>query len=136
MKLHAESLEQLSAIAAMLQDALVPPGDMTYLEAERSFAMALNRFRWETPERKDAPYERVLAGLRFDEVTQVQFRGIDRRSSGSFLSLLTIAFDDGHVTFIFGGGSQILLEVGQLMCTMEDLGKPWLTHIRPEHENG
>ena len=46
MKLHAESLEQLSAIAAMLQDALVPPGDMTYIDDEHSFAMALNRFRW------------------------------------------------------------------------------------------
>ena len=133
MKLHAESLEQLSAIAAMLQDALVPPGDMTFIDDEHSFAMALNRFRWEAPESKDAPYERILSGLRFDTVTRAQFRGIDRRSSGNFLSLLTIAFDDGHVSLHFGGGSEIRLEVERLMCTMEDLGKPWPTHMRPQH---
>jgi hypothetical protein len=133
MKLHADSLEQLSAIAAMLQDALVPPGDMTYIEEEQSFAMAFNRFCWETPENRDAPYERVLAGLRFDTVSRVRFRGIDRQSSGTFLSLLTIAFDDGLVSLHFAGGSEIQLEVERLMCTMEDLGEPWPTHMRPQH---
>ncbi len=133
MKLHAENLEQLSAIAAMLQDALVPPGDISYLEEERSFAMALNRFRWEVPVQMDVPYERVLAGLRFDTVMRVQFRGIDRRASGTFLSLLTIVFDDDHVVLHFGGDSAIRLDVERLLCTMEDLGDPWPTHMRPEH---
>ena len=136
MKLHAENLEQLSAIAAMLQDALVPPGDISYLEEDRSFAIALNRFRWELAERTDVPYERVLAGLRFDTVTRAQFRGIDRRASGTFLSLLTIAFDDDHVVLHFGGESAIRLDVDRLLCTMEDLGEPWPTHMRPEHEFG
>ena len=133
MKLHAESLEQLSVIATMLQDALVPLGDMTYIGDEHSFAMALNRFCWEAPVNIEASYERILAGLRFDTVTRAKIRGIDRRSSGTFLSLLTIAFDNNFVFLHFAGGGEIQLVVERLMCTMEDLGESWPTHMRPQH---
>ena len=134
MKLHAETLDQLSPIAAMLQDALVPPGDISFLEEEGSFAMALNRFRWETAEQKDVPYERILTGLRFDTVTRAQFRGIDRRAAGSFLSFLTIAFDEDHVVLHFGGDGVIRLDIERLLCTMEDLSEPWPTHMKPVHD--
>jgi len=134
MKLHAETLDQLSPIAAMVQDALVPPGDISFLREEGSFAMALNRFCWETAEQENVPYERVLTGLRFDTVTRAQFRGIDRRASGSFLSLLTIVFDEDHVVLHFGGDGAIRLDIERLLCTMKDLSEPWPTHMKPVHD--
>lgn len=134
LSLHAETLEQLSAIATILQDALVPPGDISFLEDEHSFVMALNRFRWEVTVQKDAPYERILAGLRFDTVKRVQFRGIDRRKTGTFLSLLTIVYNDNQVVLHFGGESAIRLEVERLLCTVKDLSEPWPTYLKPVHE--
>ena len=70
LRLFAEALDDLSVISALVQDALVPLGDMAYLPAEKSFMMALNRFRWESGEDAETR-ERVHAGLRFDRVTRV-----------------------------------------------------------------
>lgn len=134
MKLYAENPEQLSIIAAMLQDALVPIGDISFLEEERSFVLVLNRFRWEQQKTKKMGYERVLVGLRFDKVIKAQYRSIDRQSVGTFLSLLTIAFDGKYVDFHFSGGSGIRIKVEDLMCTMKDLNDPWPTSTRPTHQ--
>ena len=49
-RLSARSVEDLAVVAALLQDAIVPVGDMAYLADEKSFVLALNRFRWETGE--------------------------------------------------------------------------------------
>ena len=136
LMLHAKTHEQLAVIATMLQDSLVPPGDISFLENDQSFVMVLNRFRWETPVQSDTPYERVLAGLRFDAVKSVKFRGINRRKTGTFLSLLTIVYDNHQVVLHFGGERAIRLEVERLLCTVLDLGDPWPTHLKPQHELG
>ena len=39
-RLSARSVEDLAVIAALLQDAIVPLGDMAYIADERSFVMA------------------------------------------------------------------------------------------------
>ena len=118
----------------MLQDALVPLGDICFLEDDAAFVMAVNRFRWETGEGA-AERERTHAGLRFDGVARVQYRAIDRHDRGQFLSLLTIAYDNGIVVLHFAGGGQIRLEVGSLNCALEDFGEPWPTFVVPAHEN-
>jgi hypothetical protein len=133
-RLSARSLEDLSVIAALLQDALVPLGDMSYMRDERSFVMALNRFRWESGEGA-AQRERIHAGLRFDDVTRVRYRGIDRSDRHQFLSLLTIAYDDGVVVLAFAGGGEIRLDVEELHCALEDFGEPWPAGATPAHED-
>jgi hypothetical protein len=138
LRLQARDLGDLTVVAATLQDALVPVGDMAWLREEGSFVMAVNRFRWEAeearPEGEAVPHERVHAGLRFDKVRKVQFRGIDRRNRGNFLELLTIACDEGKVVLHFAGDAAIRLEVEELVCTLGDLDEPWPTAWRPEHE--
>ncbi len=47
LKLRAHDAEDLGALAACLQDALVPLADVVYLKAEKRFVMVANRFMWE-----------------------------------------------------------------------------------------
>jgi hypothetical protein len=133
-RLSARSVEDLAVIAALLQDALAPLGDMSFLADEKSFVMALNRFRWETGE-GSAARERIHSGLRFDGVTRVRYRAIDRSDRGRFLSLLTIAFDAGVVVLHFAGGGEIRLDVEELHCALEDFGEPWPAGATPAHED-
>ena len=137
LKLHAADLNDLSVVSAMVQDAIVPVGDIAFLADEGSFVMALNRFRWEAEEEPRGadgrPHERVHAGLRFDKVKSVQYRNIDRNDRGRYLELLTVACDEGCVVLHFADGGAIRLEVEELACALADLDEPWPTAWRPEH---
>jgi len=46
MKLRARDRGDLEVISALLQDALVPLVDVTYLRREKRFVLVANRFRW------------------------------------------------------------------------------------------
>jgi len=132
LSLLAHDVQDLSVVSSVLQDAIVPVFDMVYLEKERTFALAVNRFRWEAGESETAG-ERVHAGLRFDRVNKVQYRKIDRGERNRFISLLSIAYDAGVVVLHFAGGAAIRLEVDGLLCALKDLDAPWPTIWRPEH---
>lgn len=133
LRLRARGLDDLSVISTLVQDALVPVGDIAFIESENSLVFALNRFRWEQKASADVR-ERVHSGLRFDSVKRVRFRGIDRGDHGRFLCLLAIAFDDGIVTLHFAGGGEVRLEVDALNCALEDLAEPWPTIWTPHHD--
>jgi hypothetical protein len=155
LKLNASDAEDLAVIAACTQDALVPIGDMAYLPAEQRFVLAVNRFRWdqlkageidrkgEPESRGDAAfieeaggggrYERVLSGLRFEQVTAVRTHGIDLRNRERILELLTIRSEPGAVLLVFAGGAMIRIEVAALQCYLEDFGDAWPTRWRPRH---
>lgn len=135
LRLFAKDPDDLSVISALLQDALVPLGDMAYLPEEKSFIMALNRFRWEAGDGARTR-ERVHSGLRFDRVGRVRYRGLDRRRRGAILSLLAIAYDQGVSTLHFSGSGIIRLEADELRCGLEDFGEPWPTPTAPHHDPG
>jgi Protein of unknown function (DUF2948) len=132
-RLSARSVEDLAVVAALLQDAIVPLGDIAFIEGTHSFVLVLNRFRWETGEGA-GERERITSGLRFDTVKRVQYRGIRRDDRSQFLSLLTISYDNGIVVLHFAGGGTIRLEVDALRCAMEDFGEPWPTPSTPTHD--
>ncbi len=137
LKLQAKDGEDIAVIAACLQDALVPVGDLTYLPEERRFVAVLNRFCWEcAAETRDAAsaYQRVLCGLCFDCVRGVRLRGVDRHDSGRLLQLLTIESSDGAITLVFAGGAGFRLEVSAVRCILEDLVEPWPTQWQPSHD--
>ena len=133
LRLRARSVDDLSVIAALTQDAIVPIGDIAYLEPERCFVLALNRYRWEDDVDDDAR-ARVHAGLRFDNVNRVRYRYLDLKDRSRFLSLLTMTYDDGVATLHFSGGATIRLEVDSLKAALEDLDEPWPTQWEPKHE--
>jgi hypothetical protein len=67
LKLRARDLDDMAVIAAMLQDAVVRPAEMTYLAQEKRFVMVLSRFRWEDPEFKAAAARGAAADAEVSE---------------------------------------------------------------------
>ena len=162
LRLRAEDGEDLRVISAVLQDALVAMTDMEFLGGEHCFAMVANRFRWENcdiaeadaAQEEPAPvqpatesptvyddiafqpcrsYERVNCGIRFDGVSAVRCKGIDRNDRGQILELLAIQVEPGAVIMLFAGGSALRLEGDSITCHLQDLGEPWPTTWRPRH---
>jgi hypothetical protein len=142
LRLRAMDAEDLAVISTILQDALVSVGEMVYLPEESRFVLVANRFRWEpqlSGTRKD--FERTLSGLCIDGVTGVRRRGFSPREQDRILSLLAIQAEAPEatpdkptaLTLEFAGGSSIRLEVGRLLCHLDDLGEPWPTRWRPKH---
>lgn len=141
LKILAQDLEDLAVLASMLQDALVPLADISYLKDDGQFVLAVNRFCWEDKNQEGMPFQRTLAGLRFDTVRQVGYRGLERGKVDAVHELLTIAYDEGpedapgQVVLHFAGGGAIRLVVDRLVCALEDLGETWPTQWVPSHKN-
>lgn len=141
LRVRAVDAEDLTVIAAYLQDAVVPVSEMTYEADDRRFALVAGRFRWEVApdgkpvEGQETPFERVHTGIRFEGVTAVRTMGIDRRDRALMLNLLSITAGEGGVDLVFAGDATIRLDVESLSCHVEDLGDPWPTVFRPSHED-
>jgi hypothetical protein len=138
LKLRARDAEDLAVVSAMLQDAIVPFGDIAFLPDEKSFVLALNRYRWEQPE-NDSRQERIHAGLRFDDVERVRYSGLDLKNRSSFLSLLSLEHQPAEkshdrIMLYFSGGGKICLEIKMISCLLSDFGAAWPTQWRPDHE--
>ncbi len=61
LKLRARDLDDMAVMAAMLQDAVVRPAEMTYQAREKRFVMVISRFRWEDPEVKPDPADEEVS---------------------------------------------------------------------------
>jgi hypothetical protein len=135
VRLRAEDLEDLAVLSGLVQDALVPPGDMAWLPDEGRFVLALNRFRWEDAT-GGRPYSRTHAALIFDHVSAVQRRGMEAGDRDRVYALLAIAYDadSARVVLTFSGEAAIRLTVDRLAAGLEDLGEPWPTQWKPEHD--
>jgi len=143
LKLMAQDDEDLSVVAATLQDAIVRVGDTIYQPKERRFAAVLNRFCWEDCSVAQrvagkSPFRRVLSGIHFDGVLGVKSQGIRLDRKDAVLELLTVLYDPkddgaGTVTLVFSGNGAIRLEVECIDVSMRDLGKPWKAQSMPEH---
>lgn len=139
LRLVALDPEDLAIVSAHLQDAIVRTGDLTYLPAEKRFAIVARRFEWEGASR-DQPRRR-LTGLHFERVTHVRVRNIDRGRVDEPLNLMAITFDEtdapsGTATLVFSGARAIQLDVECIEAQMKDLGPMWATRTRPIHDVG
>jgi hypothetical protein len=138
LKLRAADAEDLAVLSAILQDSLVTIAEMAYLADESRFVLVANRFKWE-PQSGPVPAkgERVLTGLCIDGVKAVSRRGFSPRDGDRILSLLALRTEGegapASVILDFAGGSSVRLEVGQILCHLDDLGEPWPTRWRPKH---
>ncbi len=139
LRLRAEDAEDLTVIAAFLQEAVGCVGEMAYDKEAKRFALILVRFAWE-----EAPAHplhapgggpaQVKTGLHFDTVSAVKTRGIDRQVGRQMLNLITItsepARDPKCVNLLFVG-AEVRLEVERLSCHVQDLEDPYRPAIRP-----
>jgi hypothetical protein len=131
LKLRAEDDEDLAVISTILQDALVAIGDMAHVGEDRRFVLMASRFRREGSDRS---LERIRCGVRFDDVRAVWRQRLSPRDAGRILVLLAARRDtDGAIRLDFAGGAGVRLEVGRILCHLEDLGEPWPTRQKPRH---
>jgi hypothetical protein len=143
-RVAAKDAEDLEVVAAFLQDAILPAPEMTYDPEAKRFVAILNRFRWErldndlTGEDGTRLYERVHTALRFEDVSSVRSANIDRKNQKLMLNLLSIGWEadknGGVLDLVFAEGATIRLDVARLSCHVEDLGEPWVTPFRPDHD--
>ena len=134
LRLLAEDAEDLTVIAAALQDAVGKIGDILYEPATRQLTLALNRYRWE-----GKGGERVRSAIQLGSVLKVQARKLRRGAKDAVVELLNIAFEPGEapggwVVFTFAGGGDLRAEVECLDVVLADVSRPWPTPRTPKHE--
>jgi len=133
LRLLAADADDLQVIATLTQDAVFPIGEMNWDPKHRTFAILLNRFRWEDADaaaRRDRPYERVQAVLSFGDVTQVASQGIDRSERDLVLSLLSLSFEPGdtpagRVVLTLAGDGAVALDVDCIDVLLTDVTRPY-----------
>lgn len=141
--LGAQDADDLGVISALLQDAVFPLGEMRYLRGKRTFALLLNRFRWEdriAADRAGRSYERVQAVLSLGDVLAVRSSGLDRDDKAMVLSLLSLSWEPGEdgmgtVVFTLAGDGAIAVEVEALDAVLKDVTRPYTAPSRrvPDH---
>ncbi|HEY5047050.1 MAG TPA: DUF2948 family protein [Rhizomicrobium sp.] len=138
--LAAQDAEDLEIISARLQDAVAQVKDFVWLPKSRRFAALVNRFKWETAQKKNTDNLRVRARLVFDRVLSVKSHRI-RRDPEAVASLLAIRFTGGSegdpsgtVELVFSGGGFIRLEVECIDASLSDVSGEWAALGRPSHE--
>lgn len=138
LRLKAETPDDLSVIAAALQDAVVKVSDMAYDPRARAVTCAMNRFRWEADAGRRARGERVRAGLRIDGVLGARRKRVPA-DPDAVLSLLTLDFapdtepPGGELTLRFADGVDVALTVDCVDVTVADVSAPWRARARPAH---
>ena len=133
LRLKAQDAEDLVAISAVLQDAVLPVSEMQWQQGEQRFGMLANRFRWEGADAAKAskrPVERVQAVVVFDGVLKVRSSGIDLRDKEQVISVLSMAFEVGEdgtgtVVLTLAGGGAIALDVECVEVTLADVTRPY-----------
>jgi Protein of unknown function (DUF2948) len=134
--LHITALDadDLIALSAQMQDAVLKVGDMIFDKKRRTFASVSNRFAW------DALPEKVRrrSGLRINHVLSARRLHPVVVQANTILSLLSIQFSAqdglaGTITLQFSGGHAIALDVDCVDVQLDDLGPVWGTSLEPQH---
>jgi hypothetical protein len=151
LKLLVIDEDDLAVLATVLQDALVPVQDMSFLAAENRFVLVANRFCWErlpatsldpaadfehAGSEAAGPYERVHCGLTIEHVKKVQTWGFSPTKyddTEKLFEVLTIQTDEGGLNLLFAGGAAVRIETDRLEILVRDVGEPWPTLWRPQH---
>lgn len=141
LRLGAESPEDVSVIAALVQDAVGKVANVHYAPRRRRFSILLYRFRWEDAERAERDnrvYERVAAALTIDDVERVRAAGVDPSKRETVLNLLTMEFEPGEdgagaIRITCSEDIVIQLQVECVNMRLVDLTRPWAAGGQPQH---
>ncbi|PRY78262.1 Protein of unknown function (DUF2948) [Yoonia maritima] len=132
LRLKALDADDLTVIAALVQDAVFPASEMRWDRKARRFALLLNRYRWEDAENSVRHgHERVQAVLAFEDVMRVQSQGVDKSDPEMVFSLLSISFTPGEdgagrVELTLAGDGAIAFEVEALEVILRDVTRPYV----------
>ncbi|HBQ36243.1 MAG TPA: DUF2948 domain-containing protein [Rhodobacteraceae bacterium] len=143
LQLKAEDADDLAILAALVQDAVFPAGEISWQKSQHRFAILLNRFRWEDSDNaqmRKRPFERVQSVLLINDVVNVQSQGVDRADNDLIMSLLSISFSagkdgTGRVILTLAGDGVIGLDVECLDLVLKDVTRPYIAPSKamPKH---
>lgn len=134
LRLKALDSEDLTVIAALVQDAVFPAAEMRWDKKARRFALLLNRFRWEDADRaakRKREYERVQSVLVIEDVMTVKSQGVDPRDTDMVYSLLSMAFVPGEdgtglIELTLAGDGAVAVAVEALEVVLRDVTRPYV----------
>ena len=129
--------EDLEVISSILQDAVVPINEMTFVAEQNRFVFIASRFCRDDREKEagtpQGVFERVSCAVRFDRVKAVKRQNLDPSRLTGMLSLLAIRSEAEYIDLIFSGGSTIRLIADEVACRIDDLDMRWPTRLKPDH---
>jgi Protein of unknown function (DUF2948) len=135
LHLTAFDKDDLPALSAQMQDAVLRTADLSWNKTRKQFVLAANRFAWDALPDK----VRRRCGLRFNHVMAVRRNFLQTLPRDGILSLLAITFEAGDglggtVLLTFSGGHRIALDVEVIDAQLDDLGPAWGTQLEPSHD--
>jgi hypothetical protein len=143
LNIGALDSEDLTVISAMVQDAVLPIGEISWQANQHRLALLINRFRWEdktNAERQGRPVERVQSLLAFDTVLSVASQGLDRSQKDLVLSVLSITMEnaengDCYLTVTLAGDGALRIRVEAVEVHLRDVTRPYAAPSRksPHH---
>ena len=137
LALVARDGEDLEVISSILQDAVVPVNEITFVAEQNRFVLIASRFcredRESGAETPEGVFERVSCAVRFDRVEAVKRQNLDPSRLTGMLSLLAIRSEAEYIDLIFSGGGTIRLIADEIACRIDDLDMRWPTRLKPDH---
>ena len=127
LTLLGQSAEDLPAISALLQDALLRPHDVAFDARSRRLVLLVNRYRWESSIRS-----RVRTALRIETVQTAQ-RLHWPTAPDAVLSLLNLAQEGDWLVINFAAGTSLRVRTEVVEIILEDVAPPWETGREPKH---
>ena len=127
LRLRALDDEDLRVVSALVQDAVVTVGEVSWMRGHRRFAALVSRFRWEGGTRTP---ERVRSLLVVENVTAVRAQGVDPQARDTVLSILALAWEGeadgpGRLLVTLAGDGTLAVEAEALEVILQDVTKPY-----------
>ena len=138
LKLKANDKNDLKVFAAYLQDSVIIPQDIKYLEKNKTLICVFNRFMWEDAEKgifRDN--KRIRSAFKIDEVRSVKSKNLNPNEKKA-LEFLTINIEQDskeniNINLLFSGNMTISVSVEAISATVEDFSDSWKTKTKPIH---
>ncbi len=139
LKLKANDKNDLKVFAAYLQDSVIIPQDIKYLEKNKTLICVFNRFMWEDAEKgifRDN--KRIRSAFKIDEVRSVKSKNLNPNEKKA-LEFLTINIEQDNkeninINLLFSGNMTISVSVEAINATLEDFSDSWKTKTKPFHK--
>lgn len=134
LKLLAQDAEDLTIIAAAIQDAVGKIGDIRFDARQRRLTIGLNRYRWESDGR-----ERVRCFIEIGSVLGVKSRRLRRTARDAVVEVLSLDFETGglpggNLSVTYAGGGDLKITVECIDVILADVSEPWPAKTEPDHE--
>ncbi len=139
LKLKANDKNDLKVFAAYLQDSVIIPQDIKYLEKNKTLICVFNRFMWEDAEKgifRDN--KRIRSAFKIDEVRSVKSKNLNPNEKKA-LEFLTVNIEQDNkeninINLLFSGNMTISVNVEAINATLEDFSDSWKTKTKPFHK--